>query len=80
MLGRPGICEPVCWNVIAGSWLIASVCNERMMHISSASLAVCGKSSLIHDPDSPCWLNLKMLGATGNEACAELIVVLRSSG
>ncbi len=31
MLGRPGCCEPVWMNVIAGSWLIASVCIDLMM-------------------------------------------------
>ena len=36
MLGRPASCEPVCTKVIAGSWLIASVCIERMMQRSSA--------------------------------------------
>ncbi len=34
--GRPAIIEPVFMNVWAGSWLIASVCIERTMHISSA--------------------------------------------
>ena len=43
MLGRPASCEPVCTNVIAGSWLIASVCIERMMQMSSTMPAVCGK-------------------------------------
>src|SRR5256885_11941857 len=46
MLGRPASCDPVWKNVIAGSWLIASVCIERMTHISSAIRAVWGSSSL----------------------------------
>ena len=36
MLGRPASCEPVWMNVMAGSWLIASVCIDRMMQRSSA--------------------------------------------
>ncbi len=43
MLGRPASCEPVCTKVIAGSWLIASVCIERIKQMSSAIVAVCGK-------------------------------------
>ena len=37
--GRPEIVVPVFMNVWAGSWLIASVFSERMMHISSATSA-----------------------------------------
>ena len=39
MAGRPEIVVPVFMNVWAGSWLIASVCSERMMHSSSATVA-----------------------------------------
>ena len=31
-LGRPASCAPVCRNVAAGSWLMASVCRLRMKH------------------------------------------------
>ena len=47
MLGRPEMVVPVFMNVWAGSWLIASVCIERMMQRSSATEPSCGKSS--HD-------------------------------
>ena len=45
MLGRPASWWPVWKNVIAGSWLIASVCIDLMKHRSSASFAVHGMSS-----------------------------------
>ena len=38
-------------NVIAGSWLIASVCIVLMTVMSSTIFAVCGSSSLTHVPD-----------------------------
>ena len=38
MLGRPAICEPVWKNVIAGSWLIASVCIDLTKQRSSTIL------------------------------------------
>ena len=50
MLGRPASCEPVWKNVIAGSWLIASVCIDLTKHRSSTIFAVCGSSSLTHAP------------------------------
>jgi len=40
-------------NVMAGSWLMASVCIEFTMHISWATLPRWGNSSLIH---APSWL------------------------
>ena len=80
MLGRPAIWEPVCKKVMAGSWLIASVWRERMMQSSSASFAVCGKSSLIQAPLSPCRVKLKMLGAVAKLLWADDILVFRSSG
>ena len=51
MLGRPGCWNPVWMNVIAGSWLIASVCIDLMTQMSSTIFAVCGSSSLTHVPD-----------------------------
>jgi hypothetical protein len=38
--GRPACCEPVWKNVTAGSWLMASVCNDLITHSSSTILAV----------------------------------------
>ena len=48
---------PVFMNVWAGSWLIASVCIERMMHMSSASLPMLGKSVQISCCDLPYFAN-----------------------
>ena len=42
---------PVFMNVWAGSWLIASVCIERMMQISSATVPRSGKTAAISWPD-----------------------------
>ena len=53
MLGRPGCWQPVWMNVIAGSWLIASVFIVLMTEMSSTIFAVCGSSSLTHVPDLP---------------------------
>ena len=55
-------------KVIAGSWLMASVCSEQMRQISSANFDVCGSNSLSHMPLWPCCANLNMLGATGRRA------------
>ena len=52
MLGRPASWAPVWKKVTAGSWLIASVCIDLMKHSSSATLAVCGSSSLTRRPRS----------------------------
>ncbi len=68
MQGRPESCDPVCKKVIAGSWLIASVYMERMMHNSSATFAVWGSSSLNHAPLWPCWAKLKIDPAMGRLA------------
>ena len=40
LTGRPPTIAPVCISVIAGSWLIASVCIERMKAMSSTHFAV----------------------------------------
>ena len=61
----------------AGSWLIASVQTVLTRAIWSASLAVQGKSSLIHMPDWPCCANLYFDGAIGNRAWPLVIVVSR---
>ena len=55
---------PVFMNVWAGSWLIASVCSERTMQMSSATVPMCGKSAQISWPDWPNFLN----GCCGREA------------
>ena len=56
---------------------MASVCIERMKHISSTIFAVCGSNSLTHIPHRPCRANLYIEGAIGNRACPLVIVVSR---
>src|SRR4029078_11344994 len=51
--GRPVIWLPDCMSVIAGSWLIASVCMLRINTRSSTDFFRFGNSSLIHIPDWP---------------------------
>ena len=63
--------------MIAGSWLIASVCMLRMKHSSSTILAFHGSSSLTHMPHLPCWANLYFDGAIGKRAWPLVIVVSR---
>src|SRR5215472_1909072 len=75
--GRPVTWLPVWMYVMAGSWLMASVCIERTKHMSSTIFAVHGKSSLTHMPDLPCWANLYFDGAIGNRACPLVMVVRR---
>ena len=58
MLGRPLMIEPVFMNACAVSWLICSVCIERITQRSSAIPAMCGKSSLTSRPDRPCLLKV----------------------
>ena len=53
MLGRPLMIEPLFMNAWAGSWLICSVCIERMMQMSSAMPAMCGKWLEISWPEAP---------------------------
>ena len=77
MHGRPGICWPVWMKVMPGSWLMASVCMERTMAMSSAMRAVYGRSSEIQAPLCPCWSNSKTEGAIGKRACPDVIVVRR---
>src|SRR3954468_17958415 len=75
--GRPVIWLPLCMSVIAGSWLIASVCMLRMNTMSSTDFFSHGKSSLIHMPDLPTRSNLYFDGAIGNRAWPLVIVVRR---
>ena len=77
MLGLPASCEPVWTKVIAGSWLMASVCIDLTRQMSSTICAVCGSNSLSQAPQRPCWANLKIDGATGRLFCPEVIVVIR---
>ena len=78
MLGRPASCEPVWMKVMAGSWLIASVCIDlTMQQMSSTTWPVCGNSSLSHAPLWPCWANLNIDGATGKLFWPEVMPVSR---
>ena len=64
--------------VMAGSWLIASVCIERMKATSSTHFVNHGSSSeFIHIPFCPYCANLYFDGAMGNRACFEVMVVRR---
>ena len=56
---------------------MASVCTVLMIAISSTIFAWCGSSSLIHVPDFPAWLNLKIERATGKELWPEVMPVMR---
>ena len=77
MLGLPASWLPVWKKVIAGSWLIASVNIERIMHQRSAWRAMLGIRSLNHIPLSPCWAKGKIEGATGKLFWPLVIVVSR---
>src|SRR5260370_36272820 len=77
MLGRPAICDPVCRNVTAGSWLMASVYADLIKVTWSATLAVYGISSLTHAPDWPCCWNANFEGTMGKFNCAEDMLVRR---
>ena len=77
MLGRPANWAPVWKKVMAGSWLIASVCMVRMKHNSSATLAVWDMISLTQAPDWPFCLNLKIEGAMGRLSWVAVIPVSR---
>ena len=57
ILGRPLMVVPVFMRVLAGSWLMASVCIERITARSSMCLARCGKSVVISVPLWPNFLN-----------------------
>ena len=64
-------------NVIAGSWLIASVCMERMRQSLSITRPVCGSSSLIDVPDWPHWRKPYFEAMTGKVFWPEVIPVSR---
>jgi hypothetical protein len=64
-------------NVIAGSWLIASVCMLRMNRTSSTCFFIHGINSPTHIPDCPHRSNLYFDGAIGNRVCPLVIVVRR---
>ena len=69
MLGRPGCWNPVWMNVMAGSWLIASVFIVLMTVMSSTIFAVWGSSSLTQVPDWPCRLNSNCDLVTSSADC-----------
>jgi hypothetical protein len=48
--------EPVFMKAWAVSWLICSVCIERITHSRSACEPRCGNRSLISVPDFPCFV------------------------
>src|SRR5262245_56232064 len=78
MQGRPETMLPVCMWQMAGSWLMASVCIERMKAIESTQRAVQGNSSVfIHRPHWPAGRNLYLEGAIGKRFCPEVMVVSR---
>ena len=77
MLGRPGCWEPVWMKVIPGSWLIASVCIDLMIQMSSAISPVCGSSSLSQAPLLPCWANSNIGATQGNDFWPLVIPVIR---
>ena len=58
--GRPVTWLPVCMNVIAGSWLIASVCMLRMNSTSSTVFFIHGNSSHTHMPRLAALLELEL--------------------
>src|SRR2546421_6726640 len=68
---------PVCMKVMAGSWLMASVCMLRMKHMSSTILAVHGSSSLTHMPHLPWRADFNFDGAVGERARPHVMVVSR---
>ena len=56
MLGRPLMVVPVFIKVLAGSWLMASVCIDRMTANSSTCFVRWGKSAVISVPLCPYFL------------------------
>src|SRR4029079_19666603 len=75
--GRPVFWLPLCISVMAGSWLIASVCMLRMNTRSSTDFLRFGNSSLIHIPDWPQRSKRYIDGAIGKRAWPLVMVVSR---
>ena len=72
MQGRPAIIRPVWINVMAGSWLIASVCMERTIAMSSAIFPMFGRTGTNDHtrgsgpPARPLAFDLSLIGGTGD--------------
>ena len=64
-------------KVMAGSWLMASVCMVRMKHMSSTIFAVHGSSSHTSMRHWPYFANLNFDGAMGKRAWPLVMVVRR---
>ncbi len=62
---------------MAGSWLMASVCIDRISVMRSTILPWCGSSSLSSMPDWPCLWNWKIERATGSDDCPDVMPVMR---
>ena len=77
MHARPLIGLPVCRNVTAGSWLIGSVCIERITVSRSTMPESWGSSSETSRPASPCREKAKCEPASGKLAWPLVMVVSR---
>ena len=66
-------------NVIAGSWLIASVWSVLITAIRSAIEAMWGSRLLTQVPLSPCCAKVTRGATTGNEVWCDVIEVTRWS-
>ena len=66
--GRPATWLPEQKKVMAGSWLIASVCIVRMTQRSSATSPVWLSRSLYSTPDFPYFLKFVNAPASGSVA------------
>src|SRR5262249_61773315 len=75
-VGRPGRCAPVSHIVAAGSWLIGSVTIDRMRVMSSATLAVCGRSSEKSIPTRPAFWKVNGHPTSGELPWARGITVV----
>ena len=73
----PGSSLPVWKKLMAGSWLIASVCIDLTKQSLSAIAAVCGSSSDTVAPDSPWRAKRNTEPARGMLACCALMPVSR---
>src|ERR1700733_5374516 len=71
-LGRENACSPVFIWRHAPLWLILSATIERITHMSSTHVAMCGKSCLTGVPDCPFCLN-------DHGDCKRFPVLVRSS-